>query len=314
MKTEETFTTAADGKEILTRTWLPDGAPLATLLIVHGMGEHSARYANFARYLTEKNIAVFGYDHRGHGFTNTEQKGFIKGNDPYRLMVEDIGLIHDAIKKRLPDLPRFLFAHSMGSFLTMRHLQLTSDTPTGVIYSGTSGAVSQLLPFGILFSYLLKNIAGDNYKSELLRNIVFKPYNDTFKPTRTRHDWISSDPEAVDRYVADPFSGFTPSVSFLNHFFKGLRKTQNYKPFSGPHTYPVLIVAGAEDPISNPLNGISKLKGKLEASGITSLESFVYEGGRHEMLSEINRDEVMQDIGGWMEQILTELKSEAALS
>jgi alpha-beta hydrolase superfamily lysophospholipase len=305
MKTEESYTTADDGKEILTRIWLPDEPPIATLLIVHGMGEHSARYANFARYLTEMNIAVFGYDHRGHGFTSTDQKGFINGADPYQMMVEDIGLIHDAITKRLPDLPRFLFAHSMGSFLTMRHLQLTSEKPTGVIYSGTSGAVSPLLPFGILFSSLLKNIVGDTYKSELLRNIVFKPYNDTFKPTRTRHDWISSDPEAVDQYVADPNSGFTPSVSFLNHFFKGLRKTQKYQPFSGAYSYPVLIVAGAEDPISNPLNGISKLKQKLRSSGITSLESFVYEGGRHEMLSELNRDEVMRDVGGWMRRILT---------
>lgn len=305
MKIKESLTTASDGKKLKTRIWLPDSSPDATLLVVHGMGEHSARYEHFATYLTDKNITVVGYDHRGHGFTDPVQKGIIKSDDPYRQMTDDIELMRNSISSEYPGIPGFLFAHSMGSFLTMRHLQLSSmPPPAGVIYSGSSGAVSQLLPFGIILSSIIKKIAGDTYRSELLRNIVFKPYNDSFKPTRTRHDWISRDTDAVDRYVADPNCGFTPTASFLNHFFKGLRKTQNHDPFSGPHAYPVLIVAGADDPISNPLNGIDKLKQKLKGSGITSLESFVYEGGRHEMLSELNRDQVMNDIGDWIEQVL----------
>lgn len=303
---KDTTIRAADGKELFTRIWMPDQTPSAALLIAHGIGEHSGRYADFAKTLAGKNIAVFGYDHRGHGFTDPMEKGFVPDSDSFHLLVDDLGIIREHIQEEYPELPFFLFAHSMGSFLTMRHLQLSADqpAPSAVIYSGSSGAVSPLLPFGILFSGALKAIAGDSYKSEFLRNMAFKPYNDAFKPNRTRHDWLSRDTEAVDRYIADPNCGFTPSVSFLNHFFKGLRKTQNHQPFSGPHNYPVLIVAGSDDPLSKPVNGIPALEKKLSRSGITTIDKCIYEGGRHEMLSELNREEVMKDIGKWVDDVL----------
>lgn len=308
MKLKKTSVPADDGKEIFTRHWLAENAsPAAILLIVHGMGEHSGRYKRFAEFLAERNIAVFGYDHRGHGQTSPEpdQKGIINAEDRFHRMVQDIGWMREKLRTIYPDLPQFVFAHSMGSFLMQRHLQLTTDyAPAGVIYSGTSGGVSPLLPLGVILSSVISLLKGQNYRSELLRNMIFKPYNNAFKPTRTRHDWISSDPKEVDRYVADPDCGFTPTSSFLNHFFKGLGKTQKHKPFSGPLSYPVLIIAGKEDPISNLTDGITKLQKKLSESGISRLDTKVYEGGRHEMLSERNRREVMGDIGNWIDQTL----------
>lgn len=316
MKT--TFTAANDGKELYTRRWNPEGEPKAALLIVHGMGEHSARYSEFARFLTDNNYAVFAYDHRGHGYTtpDQDQKGIVRAQNAYQQMADDIVTVQQTIRTIYPDLPLFLFAHSMGSFLTMRALQTpnTIPAPEGVIYSGTSGAVSPLLPLGIFFSSLLRKIFGDDYKSELLRNMIFLPYNNAFKPTRTRHDWISRDKKAIDRYVADPNCGFTPSASFLNEFFKGLRRTQRHEPFSGPYSYPVLIIAGSEDPISKPLDGISKLTEKLKSSGIESLDRKIYEGGRHEMLSELNKEDVMKDIHHWLDETMEKVKSKALAS
>jgi alpha-beta hydrolase superfamily lysophospholipase len=147
---------------------------------------------------------------------------------------------------------------------------------------------------------MLEKIAGESHRSEFMRNMVFKPYNNAFKPVRTQHDWISSDPDAVDRYIQDPHCGFIPTASFLHDFFKGLQQTQKASPFSGPHTYPVLIVAGSEDPISKPVDGIRKLKEKLTKSGIGSPDTLIYQGGRHEMLSETNRHQVMKDVAAWM--------------
>lgn len=308
MKMKESIATADDGKEIFTRLWLPDGeSPDATLLIVHGMGEHSGRYNRLGEFLANRNIAVLGYDHRGHGRTAPEpdQKGIVNSEDGFDRLMRDIEGMREKLHSTFPGLPQFVFAHSMGSFLTQRHLQISEDTPPdGVIYSGGSGAVSPLLPFGIFLSFIMKSLFGSKYKSELLRNLVFKPYNNRFKPTRTRHDWISSDEKEVDRYMGDPHCGFTPSVSFLNHFFRGLRKTIKYRPFAGRGDYPVLIVAGKDDSISNLTDGITKLRQKLKTSGITRLETKVYEGGRHEMLSEINRDQVMIDIGNWIEKTM----------
>lgn len=312
METQEYFSNMADQTKLFTRLWLPDNDKCkATLLIVHGMGEHSGRYERFARFLTEHKIVVMGYDHRGHGQTapSPDQKGVVESRDAFHQMAQDIGVMRKSLRKKYPEAPHFIFAHSMGSFLTLRHLQQDHGIPpAGVIYSGSSGAVSPLLPFGILLSAAMKSVLGFNHRSELLRNLVFKPYNDSFKPTRTRHDWISSDPDEVDRYVADAHCGFTPSASFLNHFFKGLRKTQKHQPFSGPHTYPVLLVAGAEDPISSKTDGINRLQQKLSHSGIDEVQTNVYKNGRHEMLSERNREGVMADIITWIDQVVADVQ------
>lgn len=291
-----------DGKKLFSRRWEPaEGAPEAVLMIVHGMGEHSGRYQRLARFLTERKIAVLAYDHRGHGNTDPDHPGYIEADDGFKWMVRDIESVRNYASERFPGLPLFYFSHSMGSFLTQRHLQTTSIQPDGVIYSGSTGRVSSLLPFGILLSSLLSTFRSDSYKSELLRKMTFGPYNARFKPARTRHDWISGVPEEVDRYVEDPLCGFTPSVSFFNHFFRGLRRTQRHSPFAGKGTpYPVLIVSGGDDPISDMGKGVKDLEKKLDRSGIQDLTTHIYPGVRHEALSDHNREEVMQDISGWI--------------
>lgn len=298
--------TSTDEKLLFTRIWEPeDGTFDAIVLVIHGMGEHSGRYHRLAEFLTQQKIAVAAYDHRGHGNTDPHHPGYIETDNGFSRMVSDIESVRKNLRKRYPNLPLVYFAHSMGSFLTQRHLQRRNHSPDGVIYSGSTGRVSMLLPLGILISALYRILRSDTYKSEFLRNMVFKPYNTRFKPVRTRHDWISRVPEEVDRYIDDPLCGFTPSVSFFNYFFKGLRQTQKFSPFAGTGSpYPVLIASGADDPISDMGKGVKDLEEKLSQSGISDLTVNIYPNVRHEVLSDLKREEIMQDILNWIQRII----------
>lgn len=304
MQTTELQTEGGDGKKLFTRVWTPDNdKPRAVVLIVHGMAEHSARYARFAEYLTDRQIAAVTYDHRGHGKTGEDHPGYIRGGDGYKLMVSDVAVMKAFAENEFPNLPLFIFAHSMGSFLLQRHLQKHDDTPAGVIYSGSSGSVPALLSAGILLSSAIALARGAEHKSTLIHNLTFKPYNDHFKPVRTPHDWISRDPDEVDLYDNDPLCGFIPSISFYRDFFKGLKRTQKHKPYTSGK-YPVMIISGSHDPVSDMGNGIEPLKQKLIRSGIEELPVKIYPKARHEPLNEINRTEVMGDVYKWIEDLL----------
>jgi len=304
MQTIELKTESNGGKKLFTRVWTPHSLKLrAVVLIVHGMAEHSARYARFADYLTDRKIAVVTYDHRGHGKTGENHPGYIPGGDGFQLMVSDVAVMKAFAENEFPGLPLFIFAHSMGSFLVQRHLQKHDDTPSGVIYSGSSGTVPTLLPVGIVLSSAIALAMGAGHKSTLIHNLTFKPYNDHFKPVRTPHDWISRDPDEVDLYNNDPLCGFVPSISFYRDFFKGLKRTQKHKPFTAGK-YPVMIISGSHDPVSDMGKGIEPLKHKLIQSGIDELSVKIYPKARHEPLNEINRAEVMADLYKWIEDLL----------
>lgn len=309
MKATEQVIQSPDGKELFGRVWSPENStPKALLIVVHGMGEHSGKYKRFAKYLTRKSIAVAGYDHRGHGQTDLDEKGLVDSDDGFKQMVSDIEVARNHFTKQFPEVPHLFFAHSMGSFLTQRYLQTHDNHTDGVIYSGSNGSAPPLLFAGIFISAVLRLLYGKDYKSSFLRDMVFKPYNQKFKPVRTQHDWLSRDREEVDRYVLDPHCGFIPSVAFFNHFFKGLKRTQKHQPFAGNSAdYPVLIISGTHDPVSNMSRGIDDLEQKLRRSGILDLTTNLYPKGRHEMLNELNRKDVMDDIYNWIHQkILSE--------
>jgi len=304
MHTTELQREVSDGKKLFTRVWKPnDGAPRAVVLITHGMAEHSARYARFAEYLTERQIAAVSYDHRGHGKTGEDHPGYIRSSDGFHLMISDFAEMRTFAEEEFPSLPLFIFAHSMGSFLVQRHLQLQDDAPAGVIYSGSSGAVPALLPVGIILSSAIAMARGGDHRSTLIHNLTFKPYNDHFKPVRTPHDWISRDPDEVELYDNDPLCGFIPSISFYRDFFKGLKRTLQHKPFTAGK-YPVMIVSGSHDPVSDMAKGIEPLKQKLIRSGIEELAVKIYPKARHEPLNEINRAEVMGDVYRWIDDLL----------
>lgn len=291
-------------KKLHGKLWIPaDTPPKALILIIHGIAEHKERYNHFSNYLSANGYAVVCYDQRGHGRTDPDHLGIIAEKEGFELLIKDLHEATITLKEQYPNLPFLLLGHSMGSFIVQRFMQLYDYRPDGLIYSGSNGRPPFTLSAGIALSSLLKSLYGDNAKSSLINKLSFETYNNKFKPNRTSHDWLSRDITAVDLYIDDPFCGFICSIAFYHQFFTCLRNLHKHPVFADHEKdIPILLISGDHDPVSNMGKGIKNLEKILREDGVQNLAVNIYPGGRHEMLNEINRDEVYHDILQWISQ------------
>ncbi|SMF74616.1 Lysophospholipase, alpha-beta hydrolase superfamily [Paenibacillus uliginis N3/975] len=311
----ETFTMLnTQAMNIFVYQWLPDPDTdiKAVLQIAHGMCETGARYEELASLLTEHGYAVYVHDHRGHGRTaeNLDTLGD-PGENGFEGMIEDLVLLSTVIKERHPQLPHYLLGHSMGSFITQKIMCTHSHHFDGFLLSGSNGPRA-LLSVGENLAAAQVRIKGAAHRSVLINAIVFGPYNKGFGPVRTPFDWLSSDPEEVDLYVNDPYCGQVCSARFFQEFFGLLR--QIHKPALLSNLVkdkPIYIFSGDEDPVGLRGKGVRNLIELYQKLGVEQLEYRLYPGGRHEMLHEVNRDEVATHVLDWLERHVPDLDKEA---
>jgi alpha-beta hydrolase superfamily lysophospholipase len=297
------------GKKLHVMQWIPKNqSPKAVVQIVHGIAEHMERYNHFANFLIRNGFAVIGHDHHGHGKTDPENTGFIAEPAGFELMTENINDVRKFAQRSFPGLPYILFAHSMGSFLVQRYMQLFDHNKTAIIYSGSSGKPPFMLNVGIVLSKTLMRLYGPESKSPLIDKLISGKYNKTFKPNRTRFDWLSRDPDMVDLYIDDPLSGFICTASFYYQLFNGVKTLHSHNPFADHDPgIPILLLAGSDDPVSGMGKGIKNLQNILIQSGIKNVDLQLYKGGRHEMLNEINRDKVYANLLNWMNEQIEQI-------
>ncbi len=311
------FIEGSDKVKIFTRKWLPNGASAesgqadikAVVQIAHGMAEHSARYDNFADTLTKNNFGVYANDHRGHGRTagTVDNLGYFASNNGWDLVVNDMGLLTNIIKKRHPGIPVFLLGHSMGSFLCRDYMfSHARDTDiNGVILSATAGSPGLLGDIGIIIAKAECILRGKRARSPLLDKLSFGSFNKAFKPNRTKFDWLSRDNKEVDKYINDPFCGTVFTAGFFNDLLMGIKKINKASNLALiPENLPVYLFSGSDDPVGDFKKGVEKVYESYVKAGIQDLNIKFYEKGRHEMLNEINRDSVYADIMNWLENHL----------
>jgi alpha-beta hydrolase superfamily lysophospholipase len=302
---ENSFTmTDPIGVNVHVYEWLPEpSAPVRGILqISHGMSETAARYARFASALTEAGYAVYANDHRGHGKT-AGQVNLLgdTGEDGFYWMRRNLLQVAEIASSRYPGLPVFLFSHSMGSFLGQKLMcEEGNGIYTGYILSGTNGPRG-MLKMGESVANIQYKLQGDRHRSVLLNSLVFGNYNRSFSPVRTAFDWLSSDPEEVDRFIADPFCGAICTTRFFRDFFRLLRDIHSEESLRTLCTdKPVYLFAGDQDPVGMKGQGVLRLAEMYRARGIADVTCRLYPGGRHEMLNEVNRDQVTADVLDWL--------------
>ncbi|PZE21457.1 alpha/beta hydrolase [Paenibacillus xerothermodurans] len=303
----ETFTFQdADHQLIYVHHWSPPRRrpPKAVVQIAHGMAEAARRYARFAQALIRAGYEVYANDHRGHGLTagSLERLGNT-GINGFNRMTDAMAQLTDVIRARHPDIPIYLLGHSMGSFLAQQYMYRYPDKVSGIMLSGTAGRQSPKLWFGIVLAQLIAAIHGNEHRSPLLMNLTFGSYNKAFRPTRTDADWLSRDKAEVDRYIADPYCGSTVfTAGFFRDFFRGLHEIHRRNHLKQiPKQLPVYIFAGNKDPVGGMGEGVRRLVEMYRKLGMKHVSCKLYPGGRHEMLNEINREEVIADIIAWLE-------------
>ena len=301
--------TAMDGVIINVHKWgLEEGQAIKGVVqISHGMAEWAYRYDYFAKALNREGYIVYANDHRGHGLTapSMEDVGYISDNDGFFDKVEDMRELNQLIREEHPSLPVVLFGHSMGSFLSQRYIQLYGSDLVGVILSGSNGKQGPIINLGIALAYLEMKFKGRRHRSRLLDKLSFGSYNRAFPDNRTKFDWLSRDEKQVDRYIEDPYCGGIFTSSFFYDFLRGLKMITRRKNLEAvPKNLPIYIFSGSMDPVGGFGKGVEKLKEMYETHGLKEVSLVLYPEGRHEMLNEINRDEVIEDIVRWLDKIL----------
>ncbi|MEH7222754.1 lysophospholipase [Bacillus sp. JJ1566] len=306
--TDFTFLTD-DGVTIFCKKWEGESNthPKGIIQIAHGMAEHIERYDLFAKVLIEEGYIVYGNDHRGHGKTGSNAKllGFFAEENGFEQVVEDMLQLTDLIKKDYPNLPIFLFGHSMGSFLTRRYIQTHGDQLAGVILSGTGGDPGLIGKVGIGIAKLEMKRKGKTTESPLMNKLTFGSYNKAFSPNRTEFDWLSRDDKEVDKYIQDPLCGGIFTAGFFYDLVGGVAKVNNHSANENiPKRLPLYFLAGDKDPVGNYSKGVLQAADMYKKIGIKDVTVQLYENSRHEILNELNKEEVFKDVINWLDMHL----------
>lgn len=304
------FPSYETGQPVFAREWLPEPqAPRAILLLAHGMAEHTGRYGDFAGFLSRNGILVAGCDHLGHGQTarTPAELGYFSDGDGWEALVENLHALRQKEEAAHPGLPVFVLGHSMGSFVTRNYLIRHGDGLAGALLSGTGQMPMAAVRAGQVVAAAERAAKGPRHPSALLDSLCFGSYNRRFAPARTRFDWLSRDNASVDAYMADPLCGFVLTVSAFQSLFTGLCRIREKAALRQiPHDLPVFFFSGTDDPVGGYGRGVQKAAHALREAGLTNVQVRLYEGGRHEMLNEINREQVYQDVLTWLQKRLAE--------
>lgn len=274
-----------------------------SILILHGMQEHSGRYIEFAEYLADIGFAVLLYDHIGHGKTVTEEtmQGYFQQKRPQDRLIQDAIGLHRYLKNKHPMLPHFIIGHSMGSFITRCVVQRIGAEFDGSVWIGTGAKTSGAEAFKALLSFL--NKIRPRERSNWVNGIFSKMNNRRFRHEEDFDDtsWLSLSKENRKRFKEDDLCG----IPFTNNAFHSLLSlvllaTKRGWQHSIPRSLPLLLVSGQDDPIGNFYKGIKKTEEQLRNSGFKDVTVKTYPQKRHEILQEDNRQDVFTDIGQWL--------------
>ena len=293
-----------EGLDIYTYKWEDENIkkPKAVIQIAHGMAETAQRYETFAKVLTKNGYIVYINDHRGHGKTAKiiENVGHLAEKEGFRCLVEDMYTLTNIIKKENEDLPIYLFGHSMGSFASQRYIMDYSNNLAGLILCGSNGKQGIILNLAhLIINHEIKKY-GRRFKSNKINNLIFGG-EIIRRNEKTKFDWLSRDKEQVEKYINDPFCGVVCSCGFFYDLVQGLKEIEDKENLKKvPLDIPIYIISGDKDPIGKNGKGVLRLRDRYIKLGVKDVTCKLYKDGRHELLNEINREEVFEDIICWL--------------
>lgn len=295
--------TASDDTPVVVHVWLPGTAPSGVLLISHGMAEYAMRYDRFAEAATARGYAVYANDHRGHGETarSLSNLGYLADGDGFARVMEDVHEVALEIGLRHPGLPVILLGHSFGSFIAQLFIETYGNLLKGCVLSGTKGPDPLVTVSGFCMASAVAACIGRRKPSPFLMQLSFGTNNSRVKNPESPSSWLSRDVAEVEKYDASPWAGFICAAGLYQDLTRGLMKIHRPKMITSiPRELPVFFVCGSEDPVGGYAKSVRRLAELYSEAGIKDVALKVYDGARHELLNEINRDEVTADLLDWM--------------
>ena len=291
-----------DGCSITIYHWKVE-QPKFCLHIIHGMSEHAGRYDDFAKWLNSKEISVFSSDLRGHGLTAGDIKnvGFFDEEDGWNKVVKDLSLIHKKFSSEISSVPNIILGHSLGSLLA-RSLSIDYEELTNaLIFSATSDHPGIKGRIGKPIAKMNSLLFGKRKQSKFLDFLTYIDFNKKIKSVKTKKDWLTRDELVVNRYINDPYCMQIFSNQFFCDLAYGILKVNEPLKIAlmNPNT-PILLLSGKMDPVGNFGKGILRIAKKFKTKKINKVTVKLFEDGRHEMLNELNKDEVYNYIYSWI--------------
>ncbi len=303
MTREDFYFDSRDGiNKIHAVRWIPAGEPVAVLQIVHGMCEHVDRYEDFAKYMCEKGFLVTANDHLGHGKSITEKgPGYFTEKNSANVVIRDVHRLKKLTEEKYNHKPYFILGHSMGSFVLRNYLFRYGKGISGAIVMGTG-----MEPYFKVLSMEVISSLGCFFRKSNKHNLFitkqgFGTYLKRIENPRTMSDWLTKREDIVDKYIADPLSGFlftNNGYKTLSELLLPLYKKNNIEKI--PVTLPVLIISGTEDPVGDYGKAPRAVYESFKKTGMQKVTFKLYEGDRHELLNETDNQTVYEDICTWI--------------
>ena len=292
------FASASGRGDIIGRYW-PVENPKALMFLSHGMAEHGARYGYTATRMNREGIAFFSHDHIGHGASCPDGLfGYFAPRDGIDILLSDLHQTRRMMEALYPGLPVFLLGHSMGSFLARLYI-VKYDGLSGCILSGTT-AGNPAMGFG----KALSRLTARKKPSKFIDRLAFSNYVKGIPRLRSAFDWLTRDDEQVRLYLEDPLCGFPFTGKGFHDLFTMIQQISSPDwAEKVPMDLPLLLLSGERDPVG-PYKRVCEVAQRLQAAGHENVEMRLYPGARHEILNEINKDEVLDDIAAWIDRVL----------
>ena len=295
----------SDGQQIFTTIYEPAAGQeiRGYVHLLHGMAEHSGRYAHFGQILSTLGYFVVTHDHRGHGKTAEAggKLGFFAYENGFERVVEDVHEITTHVRKTYA-LPRpILFGHSMGSFILRRFIQHNSNEVEAAILSGT-GDTTPLHTIGHRLASVMSKVKGADVESPLLNDLSFGSFNKQIPDAKTAFDWLTRDHTHVQRYIEDPHCGFIATHQFFADLTGGLLTINQTNQLTRiRRDLPILLLSGSHDPVGGKdASGVFAVANKMQRVGLEHVAVFIFEGMRHEILNEVNKEHVYEVVTRWL--------------
>ena len=298
-----TFTSQEGNVKIHGMRWIPEGEVRAVVQLVHGMSEHIARYREFAFFLAGQGILVVGHDHLGHGdsMESEEGYGYFAKENGNRALVCDIHQIVRMTRRVYDKVPYIMLGHSMGSFLVRQYLCCHGTELSGAVICGTGYQPEAVLKAALALCRMEAALRGWKSRSHLMQWMTFGSFNSKFAPNRTQSDWLCRNEEIVDAYVNDPKCGFVFTLNGYYNLFLTMYKVIRREYLERmPRELPVLFISGEKDPVGGFGKGVRTVETLFRETGMRSVECRLYPEDRHELLNEVDRQKVYEDILDWI--------------
>lgn len=258
---------------------------VGVIQILHGMNEHKGRYKEFANFLAESGFIVVLSDYSFHGEAGYNNNNLGDMRESLDFFVEEQIAITEKIVDKYKDLPLYIIAHSMGTFIAQSHMKKAFKMCSGYVLIGSCGK-RKIVKAGKYIFWLLSKIIRE--KSKIYPFLLFGTSN---------YDWLTRDKEVIEKYRNDKLCNFIYTPIFYYNLTSFVSKLYREKEFKNVNRdLPIYIIGGDKDIVGLKGRGIKKLFEFYKRLNFSDVDMKIYENCGHELLNELNKNEVYTDI------------------